>query len=205
MCASTRRYRALPPASVFVALTGLGEPEYGASPAASAPTTANGRLTEPSAVPLAGLLNRVLLGDRLERASLHALRRPGYWCAILLLDLDGFKAVNDTLGHAAGDTLLVEVARRLTGLLRASDTVARLGGDEFVVLLDGLVEPGWQKVVCDSIRAAITKPFVLDGHEVEVGLSIGVAVSTADSANPDHMLREADAAMYRVKSLAKHR
>jgi diguanylate cyclase (GGDEF)-like protein len=154
---------------------------------------------------LTGLPNRSLLGDRLERAALDAARRPGHRFAILLLDLDGFKAVNDTLGHAAGDTLLVEVARRLTGLLRASDTVARIGGDEFVVLLDGLVEHGWQDVVCDSIRAAISEPFVLDGHEVEVGLSIGVAVSTPGSVDTDHLLREADAAMYRAKSMAKLR
>jgi len=154
---------------------------------------------------LTGLPNRVLLGDRLEQARLHAARLPGHRFAILLLDLDDFKAVNDTLGHAAGDTLLVEVARRLTALLRASDTVARLGGDEFVVVLDGMVEPGWQKIICDRIRAAVTEPFVLDGHSVEVGLSIGVAVSSADFADPDHLLREADAAMYRAKSLARRR
>jgi diguanylate cyclase (GGDEF)-like protein len=154
---------------------------------------------------LTGLPNRVLLADRLEQAGVHAARRPDHRFAILLLDLDGFKAVNDTLGHAAGDTLLVEVARRLTGLLRASDTVARLGGDEFVVLLDGMVDASWQAVVCDNIRAAITAPFVLDGHLVEVGVSIGVAVSTGDTAEPDQLMREADAAMYRAKSLTKLR
>jgi diguanylate cyclase (GGDEF)-like protein len=99
--------------------------------------------------------------------------------------------------------LLVEVARRLSGLLRKSDTVARLGGDEFVVLLDGITEPGRELAACESIRAAVTEPFWLDGHRVEVGLSIGVAVSSDESADPDHLLREADAAMYRVKSASR--
>jgi diguanylate cyclase (GGDEF)-like protein len=154
---------------------------------------------------LTGLPNRVLLADRLEQAGLRAARQPGHRFAILLLDLDGFKAVNDSLGHAAGDVLLVEVAHRLTGLLRRSDTVARLGGDEFVVLLDGVTPPEWQEVVCASITAAITEPFVIDGNRVEVGLSIGVAVSSDDAADPDHLLREADAAMYRAKSVARRR
>jgi diguanylate cyclase (GGDEF)-like protein len=154
---------------------------------------------------LTGLPNRVLLADRLEQAGRRAARRPGHRFAILLLDLDGFKAVNDSLGHAAGDQLLVEVAGRLTGLLRATDTVARLGGDEFVVLLDGLTEPGWHRVVRDNITAAVTEPYDIDGTRVEVGLSIGVAVSGGASADPDHLLREADAAMYRAKSSTRRR
>jgi diguanylate cyclase (GGDEF)-like protein len=154
---------------------------------------------------LTGLPNRVLLADRLERAGLRAARQPGYRFAILLLDLDGFKSVNDSLGHAAGDRLLIEVATRLKGLLRKSDTVARLGGDEFVVLLDGIAEPDWHLVVCDTITAAVTEPFDIDGSPVEVGLSIGVAVSGSASADPDHLLREADAAMYRAKSAARRR
>jgi diguanylate cyclase (GGDEF)-like protein len=153
---------------------------------------------------LTGLPNRVLLEDRLDQAQARAARQPGHRFAILLLDLDGFKAVNDSLGHAAGDQLLVEVARRLRGLLRKADTVARLGGDEFVVLLDG-VAPGWQHVVCDAITAAIHEPFVIDGRPVEVGVSIGVAVSAEDACDPDHLLREADAAMYRAKELTKRR
>ncbi len=152
---------------------------------------------------LTGLPNRVLLADRLEQAGLRAARRPGHRFAVLLLDLDGFKAVNDSLGHPAGDQLLVEVARRLTGLLRKSDTVARLGGDEFVVLLDGITEPGQELTAGENIRAAVTEPFQLDGHRVEVGVSIGVAVSSDESADPDHLLREADAAMYRVKSASR--
>ena len=154
---------------------------------------------------LTGLPNRVLLADRLEQAGLRAARWPGHRFAILLLDLDGFKAVNDSLGHAAGDQLLVEVAHRLTGLLRESDTVARLGGDEFVVLLDGLTEPGWHRVVHDKITEAVTAPFDIDGNRVEVGLSIGVAVSGGTSSDPDHLLREADAAMYQAKSTGRRR
>jgi diguanylate cyclase (GGDEF)-like protein len=152
---------------------------------------------------LTGLPNRVLLADRLAQAGLRAGRDPGHRFAVLLLDLDGFKAVNDSLGHAAGDLLLVEVARRLTGLVRQSDTVARLGGDEFVVLLDGFATPDGHQRVREAITAAITEPFVIDGRQVGVGLSIGVALSTDDSADPDYLLREADAAMYREKSTSR--
>ncbi len=154
---------------------------------------------------LTGLPNRVLLADRLQQAGLRVTRHPDHRFAVLLLDLDGFKAVNDSLGHAAGDLLLVEVARRLTGLVRSSDTVARLGGDEFVVLLDGLTTPDGHERVRDAITASITQPYVIDGRQVGVGLSIGVALSTADSADPDHLLREADAAMYREKSTTRRR
>jgi diguanylate cyclase (GGDEF)-like protein len=149
---------------------------------------------------LTGLPNRRALLLRIGQQL-----RTGRPAALLLLDLDGFKAVNDSLGHAAGDVLLVEVARRLTGLVRQSDTVARLGGDEFVVLLDGFATRDGHERVRDAITAAITEPFVIDGCPVEVGLSIGVALSTDGSADPDHLLREADAAMYREKSTARRR
>jgi diguanylate cyclase (GGDEF)-like protein len=154
---------------------------------------------------LTGLPNRVLLEDRLNQAQTRTTRQPGHRFAILLLDLDGFKAVNDSLGHAAGDQLLIEVSRRLLGLLRKADTVARLGGDEFVVLLDGVATPGWQHVVCDAITASVGEPFEIDGRSVEVGVSIGVAVSSDGASDPDHLLREADAAMYRAKELTKRR
>jgi diguanylate cyclase (GGDEF)-like protein len=154
---------------------------------------------------LTGLPNRVLLEDRLDQAQRRAVRRPGHRFAILLLDLDGFKAVNDSFGHAAGDRLLIEVARRLRGLLRQSDTVARLGGDEFVVLLDGVTVPGWENTVGEAITAALAEPFDIDGRVVQVGVSIGVALSSDDAADPDHLLREADAAMYRAKELTKNR
>ncbi|MFC7531823.1 diguanylate cyclase domain-containing protein [Actinoplanes sp. GCM10030250] len=154
---------------------------------------------------LTGLPNRVLLEDRLELAEARAAREAGYRYAVLLLDLDGFKAVNDSLGHAAGDVLLIEVARRLSELLRRTDTVARLGGDEFVVLIDGLAEPEAYLTVCESIQAAVAVPLVIDGVPVVVGVSIGVAVSGVGSADADHLLREADAAMYRAKSAGRSR
>ncbi|KUL41814.1 substrate-binding and GGDEF domain-containing protein [Actinoplanes awajinensis] len=154
---------------------------------------------------LTGLPNRVLLEDRLARAEARAAREPGYRFAVLLLDLDGFKAVNDTHGHATGDLLLIETARRLTALLRRTDTVARLGGDEFVVLIDGLPTPDAHQAVCTGIQEAVSMPTVIDGRTVEVGVSIGVAVSGNGTIDSDHLLREADAAMYRAKSTARHR
>ncbi|WP_203903695.1 substrate-binding and GGDEF domain-containing protein [Virgisporangium aliadipatigenens] len=149
---------------------------------------------------LTGLPNRVLLADRMRQAALRAARQPDHRFAVLLLDLDGFKGVNDSLGHAAGDQLLVQVTRRLTGLLRESDTVARLGGDEFVVLLNGVTDPDAPQLVSRTIRSALVAPYVIDGNTVEIGVSIGVALSTDGSSDPDHLLRVADAEMYRVKS-----
>jgi diguanylate cyclase (GGDEF)-like protein len=154
--------------------------------------------------PLTGLPNRLLLADRLAQAGLRATREPGYQFAVLLLDLNGFKAVNDSYGHAAGDQLLIEVAHRLTALLRKSDTVARLGGDEFVVLVDGVGRPDGHRKVADAITESLTAPYPIDGNQVEVGVSIGVALS-ADGADPDHLLREADAAMYRAKPPVRRR
>ena len=151
--------------------------------------------------PLTGLPNRVLLADRMRQAGLRAARTPGHRFAVLLLDLNGFKAVNDSLGHAAGDVLLIEVARRLTGLLRESDTVARLGGDEFVVLLDGLPADGAETLVRDTIAARLTEPYAIDGGRVTVGVSIGVALS--GDGDPSSLLREADGAMYRAKLASK--
>ncbi len=152
---------------------------------------------------LTGLPNRVLLEDRLHQAHLRASRQPGRRFAVLLLDLDGFKAVNDSYGHAAGDELLVEVARRLTALLRRSDTVARLGGDEFVVLLDGVATPQWRRRVQQGVAAALARPFTVAGHTVTIGVSIGIAESDGTGTSPDRLLREGDAAMYRMKSPAR--
>ncbi len=153
--------------------------------------------------PLTGLPNRVLLADRMRQAGLRAARQAGHRFAVLLLDLNGFKAVNDSLGHAAGDVLLIEVAQRLTGLLRESDTVARLGGDEFVVLLDGLPAAGAERLVQETIAARLTEPYKIDGDGVSVGVSIGVALSREGATDPDTLLREADAAMYRAKLATK--
>ncbi|BBH69061.1 hypothetical protein ACTI_57460 [Actinoplanes sp. OR16] len=149
---------------------------------------------------LTGLPNRLLLEDRLTQAGLRATRDPDYRFAVLLLDLNGFKAVNDTLGHAAGDQLLIKVAGRLTRLLRRTDTVARLGGDEFVVLIGGVNGTDGHETVRKAIQTTLAEPFTIDGKEVTVGVSIGVAVSADGATDPDRLLREADAAMYREKS-----
>ncbi|WP_229069988.1 GGDEF domain-containing protein [Actinoplanes sp. DH11] len=152
---------------------------------------------------LTGLPNRLLLEDRLTQAGLRATRDPDYRFAVMLLDLDGFKAVNDSLGHAAGDELLIKVAKRLTKLLRRTDTVARLGGDEFVVLIGGVKGTDGHHVVRDAIRKTLTEPFVIDEVPVTVGVSIGVAVSGDGATDPDRLLREADAAMYREKTAGR--
>jgi diguanylate cyclase (GGDEF)-like protein len=132
--------------------------------------------------------------------------------AVLALDLDGFKAVNDTLGHEAGDAVLVEVAGRLLGATRGSDTVARLGGDEFAVLLDGVGDDADAGVVAARVVEAIGRPFVIAGAPARVGTSVGVARgdhAAGGDAAPDEgvatLLRHADYAMYQAKSLGKGR
>ena len=148
---------------------------------------------------LTGLPNRALFTDRLRQAWQRSVDDPEHRLALLFMDLDGFKHVNDTLGHAAGDQLLVRVGRRLSDLLRDSDTAARLGGDEFVILLDGVDLPHGPRHVSDRIRATFVDPVILDGEEVRVGVSIGVAMSTDGASAPEDLLRHADAAMYEAK------
>jgi len=148
--------------------------------------------------PLTGLPNRLLFRDRLERAIVKA-RRNGGRVAILFLDLDHFKEINDTLGHDVGDALLVEVARRLQGQCRESDTVARLGGDEFVFILDEIRDRGSVRVVADKIVAAMRRPVQAEGHEIQVGTSMGIALYPDDSDNMDEVIRCADLALYRAK------
>ena len=137
--------------------------------------------------PLTGLANRALLHERIAAADGEV--------ALLYLDLDGFKPVNDRLGHAAGDEVLRLVARRLEGCVRAGDTVARLGGDEFALLVsDGAEE------VAERVRVAFDDPFTVDGHRLPVGASVGVATGAADA---DALLAAADRAMYAVKRHAR--
>lgn len=148
--------------------------------------------------PLTGLANRNLLRLHAE----HGRRRPGRPIAVLLLDLDGFKQVNDAFGHSVGDELLKAVADRLGTCVRETDLVARLGGDEFVVLLDG-ADDAYAQRVAEHIRQALAEPFGIDGVWVRVGASVGVALSdgTGDPATfLDDLLRTADAGMYRSKS-----
>ncbi|BCJ53169.1 hypothetical protein Asp14428_46440 [Actinoplanes sp. NBRC 14428] len=152
---------------------------------------------------LTGLPNRALFTERLRQAWQRSTADPGHRFALLFLDLDGFKQVNDSLGHATGDQLLVYVARRLHGLLRDGDTAARLGGDEFVILLDGVDLPHGPNHVSERIRTLFVDPILLDGQEIRVGASVGVATSVEGLSSPDDVLRQADAAMYDTKQRRK--
>ena len=148
---------------------------------------------------LTALPNRILLLDRLNVALARARRRPTS-VAILFLDLDRFKRVNDSLGHDAGDELLIELAVRLRGALRPSDTVARFGGDEFLILCEDLYAEREAVRIADRVRAVIAEPFDLRGHEVSVPASVGIACARpGDSATAQALLSDADAAMYRAK------
>ncbi len=144
---------------------------------------------------LTQLPNRLLLRDRLEQALTYA-RRSHASVAVMYLDLDGFKQVNDTLGHGVGDLLLVEFARRVVQAVRASDTVCRLGGDEFVVLLTGPSDMGHAAQVAGKILALCNTPFVLQGHSVQVGVSGGISMFPEHGEDFEALLRHADTAMY---------
>ncbi|HWP48522.1 MAG TPA: EAL domain-containing protein [Candidatus Limnocylindrales bacterium] len=154
---------------------------------------------------LTGLPNRALFMNRLEHATERSKRRQNYQFAVLFLDLDRFKVVNDSLGHLAGDQLLVEIARRLVECLRPGDTVARLGGDEFAILLDGIESLNDAIRVSDRIQKELMSPFNLNGQEVCTTTSIGIALNTIGYIQPDDLLRDADIAMYRAKALGKAR
>jgi diguanylate cyclase (GGDEF)-like protein/PAS domain S-box-containing protein len=147
---------------------------------------------------LTGLPNRVLLLDRLSNAILAA-RRHDHHLAVLFVDLDRFKNINDSLGHAVGDEVLRQVAGRLGALVRASDTVSRLGGDEFVVLLGELDSPAHAASVAGKMLRSLASPFHLNGNELTVTPSIGISVFPEDGDNRDILLKNADAAMYHAK------
>jgi diguanylate cyclase (GGDEF)-like protein len=148
--------------------------------------------------PLTGVANRALFHDRLEQALARA-ERSGEAVTLLFVDLDRFKAVNDTLGHAGGDALLREVARRIEGRVRNSDTVARLGGDEFAIILEGLSDARNAAKVARDVLMRLSGPVVVDGHEIPVSASIGIAVRPPSEG--DRLLKDADAAMYRAKRM----
>ena len=164
--------------------------------------------------PLTGLPNRLLFIDRLGRLIRHSKRHKDHLFAVLFLDLDGFKMINDSLGHLIGDQLLVGVAARLEKCLRSSDTVARLGetftvarlgGDEFTILLDDIKEPADANRAAERLMKALAPPFVLAGKEIFTSISIGIAMSNTAYEEPEDLLRDADTAMYRAKSLGKAR
>jgi diguanylate cyclase (GGDEF)-like protein/PAS domain S-box-containing protein len=149
--------------------------------------------------PLTDLPNRQLLVDRLGHALRHIGRKKGCRVAVLFMDLNNFKSVNDSLGHEAGDLLLVAMAERLKGCLRPEDTLARIGGDEFIVLLEDAQSPDEPVRVAQRIIDVLTNPFLLNGKELYARASIGIAMGGERTTDPSDLLRDADTAMYRAK------
>ena len=154
---------------------------------------------------LTGLPNRALLLDHLRQAINRARREPKHLFAVLFLDLDRFKNINDSLGHAVGDELLVIAARRLKHCIRNTDIVARLGGDEFAILLDGLGDYSVAIRIAERVQRKLMQPVRLNGQEIYTTASIGIALSTIDYDQPENMLRDADTAMYHAKENGKAR
>jgi len=154
--------------------------------------------------PLTGLANRVLLRDHLERALARRGRSPGT-IALLFVDLDDFKRINDSYGHAAGDQILVRVAERLVDAVRAEDVVGRQSGDEFAVLLAQVLDPDEATVCAERILGELRRPILLGAHSIVVGGTIGVAVAMEPGATAEDLLTQADAAMYAAKADGKGR
>lgn len=159
------------------------------------------------------LPNRSLLTERINRAMARLRRFSGSQCAVIYLDLDNFKVINDSLGHNAGDELLVEVARRITSCIRDNDavcraddvTTARLGGDEFVVLLEGVQDALAAFTVAERISHALAQPFCIKKHDLKIGASVGIAMAQTGYETTEDLLREADTAMYTAKTSGKGR
>ena len=156
--------------------------------------------------PLTGLCNRAVFVERIGRRLGEAKQRPeGTRFAVLYLDLDRFKVVNDSLGHLVGDELLVAVSRRLESCLRQGDVLARLGGDEFAILLNGLHSEQQANVIAFRVQEALTKPFSIGGREVFTSASIGIAFGLPQYTSPDEIMHDADTAMYQAKARGKAR
>ncbi len=154
---------------------------------------------------MTGLANRALYLDRLGQAIERIRRHREHSFAVLFVDLDQFKVVNDSLGHFSGDQLLISISKRLRQTLRSTDTIARFGGDEFAVLLDDLKDESTARMLAERIQAAIALPFMLDGREVHVTASIGVVTDVTAYDHPEDLLRDADLAMYQAKALGAGR
>ena len=154
---------------------------------------------------LTGLANRVLFMERLSRALNHSKHHKNYLFAVLFLDLDRFKVINDSLGHALGDELLIAVAARLVACLRPTDTAARLGGDEFTVLLEDVQVASNALQVVERIQKALALPYHLNGQQLVTTASIGIILSSVECDQPEELLQKADLAMYHAKALGKAR
>ncbi|WP_085300160.1 sensor domain-containing phosphodiesterase [Cognaticolwellia mytili] len=154
---------------------------------------------------LTQLPNRAMFSDRLTYSLKHLKRHPNHRFAVLFIDLDRFKMINDTLGHHAGDQFLIEIAQRLRLCVRDNDILARLGGDEFVILLDSLQSSEDVEEIASRIISSIEEPFGLEGHTLYSNASIGIAQSRVSYKDANEMLRDADAAMYQAKSLGRGR
>ncbi|UBF29630.1 GGDEF domain-containing protein [Kovacikia minuta CCNUW1] len=153
---------------------------------------------------LTGLPNRILFQERLSQALTWA-DENNQLVALLFLDLDGFKLINDTQGHDVGDLLLKAIAQRLTQCLRGSDTVSRLGGDEFTVILPAIPTPQDAGRVAEKILSTLAKPFAIDGHTIFVTISVGISLYPKQGQDAETLIKEADNAMYRAKELGKNR
>jgi len=154
--------------------------------------------------PLTGLPNRLLFKDRLALAISNGDRNARK-VAVLFLDLDRFKHINDTFGHDTGDLLLKATAQRLTAILRKSDTIARMGGDEFLLVLPEMAASNCADVVAEKILRAFSEPFTLNGHKISVTTSIGIAVYPHDGKDIETLLKMADMAMYEAKKAGRNK
>ena len=151
--------------------------------------------------PLTGLINR---GELLRQVSELTDESGGPHVAVIFLDLDGFKMVNDTRGHQVGDELLIAVARRIRAAVRPEDSLARIGGDEFVVLCPRLAEPQDVRAIAERIRATLDQPVTVEGRSHRISMSVGIALARADAIDPADLLRQADMAMYRAKDAGRN-
>lgn len=155
--------------------------------------------------PLTGLANRSLCLDRIRQAMARARRRQPYYFALVFLDLDRFKILNDSLGHSFGDRVLIAVAETLQDCVRGLDTVSRFGGDEFVILLEELNTPREAVQAIQRIRQSLSQPFSVDGHEVQLTASLGLTLGSQDADTPEDLLRNANVAMHQAKKAGRNR